>query len=87
MGIYNEVKARLKGELTKEVATKEREETKARSNFLFAFNYLASKYDINLLDDVDVDFETMTINVKTEMEDRKLLAFITELEKITGQLK
>ena len=87
MDTNNKTNVYYEGELTEEVATKEREETKARSNFLFLFNYLARKYDISYLNDVDIDFEKMTINVKTEMEDRKLLAFIAELEKITGQLE
>jgi hypothetical protein len=70
-----------------EVTVKECEEAKARSNFLFVFNCLTGKYGIKFHDDVDVDFDNMVINVNTEMEDRTLLAFIAELEEITGRLK
>lgn len=87
MSIFNKTESRFGGELAEEVAIKEREEIKAKSNFLFAFNYLARKHDIDLLNDVDIDFKNMTINVKTKVEDRKLLIFIAELEKLTGQLK
>lgn len=69
------------------ITTKEREETKARSYFLFVFNCLASKYGVKFPCDVNIDFENMVINVDTEMEDRNLLAFIAELEEITGRLK
>jgi hypothetical protein len=64
---------------------KEREDTRARSNFLIALDCLAGKYGIDYHKDIDIDFETMGINIKTDMEDRKLLAFIAELEKLTGR--
>ena len=77
----------MEKDFTEEEASIDKIKTQARSNFLFAFNCLAEKYGIKFPGDVDVDFEKMTINVKTEMEDRKLLAFVAELEKITGQLE
>ena len=58
-----------------------------QSDFLFTFSCVCTKYGIRFPEDLDVDFEAATINVKTEMEDRKLLAFVAELEKIIGQLK
>ena len=87
MDTNNKTNVHYEGELTGEMVIKEGEETKARSNFLSAFNCLAVKYGVKLPDDIDIDFKKMTINVKTEMKDRKLLAFIAELEKITGQLE
>ena len=58
-----------------------------QSDFLFTLSCVCAKYGIRFPEDLDVDFEAATINVKTEMEDRKLLAFVAELEEITGQLK
>lgn len=64
-----------------------RENDKARANFLLAFSCLAGKYGIDFYKDIDINFETMAINVKTDIEDRKLLAFIAELEELTGRLE
>ena len=58
-----------------------------QSDFLFTLSCICPKYGIRFPEDLDVDFEAATINVKTEMENRKLLAFAAELEKITGQLQ
>jgi hypothetical protein len=69
-----------------EVTTKEQSDAQARINFLSAVGYLCKKHGIDYCNDVDVNYDNLTINIKTELDGRRIAAFVSELETLTGQL-
>lgn len=67
-----------------EVTTKERSDTQDRNNFLSAIGCLCKKYGIDYHNDVDVDYKNLTVNIKTELDSRRIVAFVSELETLTA---
>lgn len=58
-----------------------------RTAFLSSLAVLLKRYNLDWREDIDIDFDTMTISLKVDLQGRVLLDFVSDLEKLTGKLR